>query len=104
MTDPLPCPFCGSKRISVGASLEDSPTQWSVICNDCGSSCSLYCRSMRDAITSWNTRAQLASPLRVRDAALEECAKLVEQTALTNPTNIARDIRALASSLKEAKS
>lgn len=49
-----PCPFCGSTEVAIGSS--HKKTQWAVICSKCGASCSLYCESEQDAITSWNTR------------------------------------------------
>lgn len=59
MTNLLPCPFCGSQDVGVGASQDEGQTQWSVICPHCGSSCSLHCANEQDAVSQWNKRAPI---------------------------------------------
>lgn len=58
-TELLPCPFCGGSRVGMGSSI--AATEWSVICSDCGASCSASCESHDDAIASWNTRASITT-------------------------------------------
>lgn len=64
-TELLPCPFCASENIGVGASQDmddagnyiEEGRQWTVLCNGCGASSSLYSHSEGEAIAAWNTRA-----------------------------------------------
>lgn len=54
-----PCPFCGSKKISVVMPSGDSA--FNVACDDCG--CVLFTnyKKGKQAVAEWNTRADLRS-------------------------------------------
>lgn len=70
MSDLMPCPFCGSTKVGIAASQEmvdgkyiEEGRDWSVLCGDCGASCSTCCESEREATAMWNMRAYLDDDL-----------------------------------------
>lgn len=56
----LPCPFCGSRNLSISDEL-DEDANWVVWCLDCKGG-STFCIHKPDAIKHWNTRAPSVSP------------------------------------------
>lgn len=52
----LPCPFCGSKAVSLGDGW-DEDGNWVVVCLDCKSA-GTFCAIQGDAIKAWNTRTE----------------------------------------------
>jgi Lar family restriction alleviation protein len=58
----LPCPFCGSDDLGVGAGMS-----WAVKCHDCFGRTQSHA-SRNDAIKAWNTRAPSALNKKLREA------------------------------------
>ncbi len=75
----LPCPFCGSEAIF---SPERASQEAYVMCgnNSCDIQPSLYESTDGRAAESWNRRSAVPETAAIRNSALEEAAKVCEDT------------------------
>jgi Lar family restriction alleviation protein len=99
----LPCPFCGSTNID--AEGWASTNSSGPACDDCGASAGSTLADTPEAnIAAWNKRQPQTDALKVaRDAAIEECALLVEGMGTSHDSHAGERFAKAIHALKESK-
>ena len=100
----LPCPFCGSANIDAAgwASTNSSGPA----CDDCGASAGSTLADTPEAnIAAWNNRQPTqTNALKIaREAAIEECALLVEGMGTSHDSHAGERFAKAIRALKESK-
>ena len=84
-----PCPFCGSKDVQSIVNRAEKVHPYRIVCSGCGMATAHH-GSYQQCFAAWNTRAtpDLAA---VRNAALEEAAKVADEYAFQSRSRAANN-------------